>query len=278
VFRIRAKWDTAFHACYLNQTFPLNVALLKPGGTTTAGSENAFSQTSSRTNKVDFTYTVTPADAGLAGSWRLRITNNNSVNNFCTLGSNLPVAIDNFDVENLLPPSFQSTFTPQCSTGVGTFDISPTDATVNVHERLNYVFDWSVPEPQNWHDLRFLHLRIRDGSDVILWARFDETTNEFSLFREGPRRFGRGFPAGSPIRLETREATLHLADTGVAGSGPTGTSVALNLSLSFKPLAAGRTFRVEVAASNDEGTKSVFEEADVMTVNPMRTHSDHQHP
>ncbi len=270
VFTIRAKWDTAFHVCYLNQTFPLSVALLKPGGTTIADSETAFSQTSSRSDKVNFAYTVTPGDAVLAGSWRLRITNNNSVNNFCTLGSNLPVAIDNFDVENLLPPSFQSTFTPQCSAGVGTFDISPTDATVNVHERLNYVFSWSVPEPLNWHDLRFLHLRILDGSDVILWVRFDEATNEFSLFKEGPRQFGQGFLAGSPNRLETREAMLHLVDTIVEGSGPTGPSVALNLSLSFKPQAAGRAFRVEVAASDDAGTQSVFEEADVLTVNPMK--------
>ncbi|PYS14292.1 MAG: hypothetical protein DMG15_08635 [Acidobacteria bacterium] len=309
-FRIKAKWDTAFHLCYLNQIFPLNVALLKPGGNTVANGETNFSQTTTNP-KLDFSYTVTPADAQLAGSWRLRITNNNVVNNFCTLGSNLPVAIDNFDVENFAFPAFQSTFTPQCSEGVGTFDITPTDSTVAVGDRLNYVFSWIVPEPLNWHDLQFLQLRIRELSDneendkhkndkhendkhkrlsteqtleskdsdsdedsqegpsdgdTILWVRFDEARNLFSLFKEGQDEFGNGFPAGSPVSLETSQATLHLADSGVVGSGPTGRSVALNLSLSFKPKTAGHEFVVEVAASNDSGVESGFEQADIVKV------------
>jgi hypothetical protein len=270
VFRIRGKWDTAFHVCYLNQRFQLNAALLKPGGTTVADSETGFSQTSSETPKLDFSYTVTPNDALLAGSWRLRITNNNTVNNFCTLGSNLPVAIDNFDVENLLPPAFQSTFTPQCSGGVGSWDLTPTNVTTSVHQRVNYVFSWTVPEPLNWHDLGSLQFRIRDGEETILWLKFDEATNQFSLFKEGKEEFGHGFPAGSSNRLETPEATVHLAESSVQGSGPTGPSVALNLSLSFKPKVAGRTLRVEVAATDDHGTQSVFEEADVLTVNPLK--------
>src|SRR6185295_6009854 len=98
------------------------------------------------------------------------------------------------------------------------------------------------------------------------WVRFDEATNTFSLFKEGPDEFGKGFPAGSKNHLETRYAVLHLADSSVVGSGPTGRSVTLNLSLSFKPPSGGHTFLVEVAASDDLGNESPFEQADMLTV------------
>jgi len=58
--------------------------------------------------------------------------------------------------------------------------------------------------------------------------------------------------------LQTPQATLYLAETSVVGSGPTGPSVTLNLSLSFKPQTAGRTFTVEVAATDDLGNQDGF--------------------
>jgi hypothetical protein len=276
-FRIKAKWDTAFHACYLNQIFPLNVALRRStatGGTgTVANSETASSQTSSAANKVDFTYVVTPADALLPGPWRLRITNNNSVNNFCTFGSNLPVAIDNFDVENLLPPNFQSTFTPGCSEAVGSGDLTPLDATVAVHEPLNYAFSWTVPEGQNWHHLEFLELRIRDETETIISVLFEEPSNTFSLWNEAAGKFTKGFAPGSPKRLQTPYATLYLADTSVEASGPTDPNVTLTIPLSFKPKAAGRTFVVEVAATdkdNEGNPPDFFDQVGTLTVEPKK--------
>jgi hypothetical protein len=141
-----------------------------------------------------------------------------------------------------------------------------------VHERLNYAFTWTVPEPSNWHDLDSLQLRIRDGAETILWVHFDEASNSFSLVKEASGRLGRAFPAGSPARLQSPQATLHLADTSVTpvssvlGSGPTSPSVTLNLALSFKPSARGRTFRVEVAASDDLGNEDPFALAGTLTV------------
>ena len=113
-------------------------------------------------------------------------------------------------------------------------------------------------------------MRIRDGADTILWLRFDEGKNAFSLFKEGPDKFGQDFVPGSPVVLETPEATLHVKEISVQGSGPAGPSVALNLALSFKPKAAGRTFSVEVAASDDQGNQSVFQEAGLLTVAPKK--------
>jgi hypothetical protein len=50
------------------------------------------------------------------------------------------------------------------------------------------------------------------------------------------------------------------------GVGPTGPGVLLTLPLSFKPSAAGRTFRVEVAASDDLGNEDPFVEAGTLTI------------
>ena len=268
-FNIRAKWDTAFHVCYLNQIFPLNVALRRSDGTI-AASQNRFSQTSSATNKVNFNYVVTPADALLPGPWSLRVINNNTVP--CGFGT-VPVAIDNFDVENLLPPSFQSTFTPRCSEAAGSGDLTPVDATVAVHEQLNYTFSWTVPDGLNWHHLEFLQLRIRDDAENIISVVFEEPSNTFSLLNEATGKRGPAFPAGSPNRLQTSRATLYLADTSVVASGPTSTTVTLNLALDFKPQAAGRTFVVEVGATDkdNEGVlPDFFNQVGTLTVAPKK--------
>lgn len=148
----------------------------------------------------------------------------------------------------------------------GTFDLTPTDATVTVGEHLAYAFTWTVPDPLNWHDLEFLQLRISDGADAILSVLFDEASNTFSLVNEATGEIGTGFAAGSHKRLRTSRASLYLAETSVVGSGPTGPSVTLNLSLSFKPQLAGRTLVVEVAASDDQGNQDGFVQASTLTV------------
>jgi hypothetical protein len=134
------------------------------------------------------------------------------------------------------------------------------------------VFTWTVPVPLNWHDLQSLQLRIRDDAGTALWVRWDEPSNTFSLFNEAAGKFGRGFAPGSKARLQTPEAILHLSDTSVSalssvlGTGPTSPTVALNLALSFKPSAAGRTFYVEVAASDDLFNEDPFVQAGTLTV------------
>ena len=107
-FRIKAKWDTdLLDLLHLNQFFKVTVDLLRPDGTRAAG-ETGFSQHGSFTPKVDFTYQVTPADAALTGTWKVRIRNNEPTNGVL-------VKIVNFDIENLLLPTFNSTFQAGCN-------------------------------------------------------------------------------------------------------------------------------------------------------------------
>ncbi len=86
--------------------------------------------------------------------------------------------------------------------------------------------------------------------------------------RQAANRFGPEAPAGSNNRLETPSATLYLAQTSVVAAGPTSPTVTLNLALSFKPSAAGRTYTVEVAASDDAGHEDAFKPAGTLTVTP----------
>jgi hypothetical protein len=108
-FRIKAKWHTdpadLFHFASLHE---LTVELLRPNGTV-ANDETGFSQhAAGKSPKVDFTYTVTPQDAALAGDWGIRIRNNS------------PIRVVDFDVDrgfdpNPAMPNFTSTFHARCS-------------------------------------------------------------------------------------------------------------------------------------------------------------------
>ncbi|HUR99039.1 MAG TPA: hypothetical protein VMZ26_13315, partial [Pyrinomonadaceae bacterium] len=46
---------------------------------------------------------------------------------------------------------------------VGDFEVEPADAVAGVNETFIYPLMWTVPEPLNWHDLKTLELRVRDG-------------------------------------------------------------------------------------------------------------------
>src|SRR5262249_1480902 len=126
----------------------------------------------------------------------------------------------------------------------------------------------TVPAPLTWHDLQWLQLRVLDGEEVVLWLKWDEATNTFTLVNEAtgtPHR--KGVAPGAPELLQTPQATLHLAETSVVGTGPAGPSVTLNLSLSFKPQAGGRTLRIEAAGSDNLGNQNdVFAEAGTLVV------------
>ena len=154
-------------------------------------------------------------------------------------------------------------------TRVGTFAVDPAAAQAAVHERLEYAFSWTVPEPLNWHDLQSLQLRIRDADDVILSVVFDEASRLFSAFNQASGHSRPGVAAGSPERLETSDATLYMAGAAVTASGPTSPTVTLRLPLGFKPSTAGRSFVIEVAATDDSGVESGFVAAGTVTVEPM---------
>jgi hypothetical protein len=156
------------------------------------------------------------------------------------------------------------TFEPLAAPGL--FALSPSQSIAQVNQPAYLAFGWTVPDPENWHDLRDLQLRIRDGNNVIFWSRFNEADRTFSLYNQAAGRFGPAATAGSHMRLETSAAALHLAETSVVATGPTSPTVTLNLAVTFKPSAAGRTYIVEVAASDDDGNIADFTQAGILTI------------
>ncbi|MBL9114583.1 MAG: hypothetical protein JNJ83_06210 [Verrucomicrobiaceae bacterium] len=247
-FRIKAKW----HAdAWLGTFAPVTVKLLRPNGTT-AKTQTGWSQhaPADKTPKLDFTYAVSAADALLPGSWFIQVTNPQS---FDILNFNIDDTDDGaFDDQ---VPNFNSTFTASCAGG---FEITPEEREARVHETLNYAYKWIVPDPQNWNDLRWIQLRIRDGSDIVMWLKFDVLTRTFSVLNEGNGRFGKGFAAGTRTQLQTNKATLHLAGSSVVAAGPTSPIVTLNLQLSLKPGTAGRVLAIDVAAQENAEEASEF--------------------
>jgi Tol biopolymer transport system component len=149
----------------------------------------------------------------------------------------------------------------------GTAELAPDSATVAVHERLTYTVTWTVPPPLTWHDLESVQLRFSDAEGTVLWVRFDEADETFSLLNAAGRQEGPAFPAGHHGPLQSGNARVDLRDSSVQGSGPTGPSVTLTLPVSFKPHAAGRTYLVEVIAFDDAGHEQI-EPVGTLTVTP----------
>lgn len=128
----------------------------------------------------------------------------------------------------------------------GASGLNPSNVAIQVGEHLNLALTWTHPE--RWRLLDKIDLRILDDESSVIWVRFDERSNTFSLFNPESGRYENPVQPGSPQRLESNAATVYLADSLVQGSGSTGRSVTLTYNLSFKPRAAGRTFQVEAFA------------------------------
>jgi photosystem II stability/assembly factor-like uncharacterized protein len=148
----------------------------------------------------------------------------------------------------------------------GTFELQPIEATVDVDAQSRYELTWTVPPPRNWHDLKTVDLRVRDARDYALWVRFFETTNTVALYDPATGRFGARTPLGVDGRVETPTAVLHLKESAVIGSGPTGPSVTLALAVSFKAAASGQNYIVEAAATADNGDHDRFVKAGILSV------------
>jgi len=175
-------------------------------------------------------------------------------------------------------PSVDAAFTLPQTGLLGSFTLSPSDPRVEPDERLNETFTWTVPAPRTWHDLKSLELRVGDDRDHLIWVRWDEQLDLFSLVDPATGAPGPPGTPGTPTTLETPFATLFLGDTRSTGTGPTGQSVTLTLSLSFKPITAGRSFKIEVRATDDNGPVQGFDPAGTLTVGgPFDNDKDAHH-
>jgi hypothetical protein len=147
---------------------------------------------------------------------------------------------------------------------VGTGALAPDLAAVKIHERLNYSLTWT--HPQQWRLLNTIDLLIADDDGAVLAIRWKEPENTFTLFDPENGKFTHSGVAGSRKHFETPEAVFYLDDSGSVGSGPSGQSVTINYSLSFKPKAAGRTYNVEAFVTDDLGNEQGFDEVGALTV------------
>jgi hypothetical protein len=161
---------------------------------------------------------------------------------------------------------------------IGGFDLSPDNARVQADEIVNYALTWTVPEGEVWRDLKSLDFRLRQGNQIALWVRWDEADNTFSLCQNvgnhGNGKAGRsdvictsGEVPGSVPLLEGPLAQLHLTETSVTGSGPTGRTVTLNIPISFTGNAKGH-YVVDLAAADDFGRQDDFVDASDLLVRP----------
>lgn len=167
---------------------------------------------------------------------------------------------------------------------VGSFDVSPANAVLRSGEKVNYTVLWTVPDGEVWRDLKNIQFRLRQGSKVPFWLKWDETTNTFSVCTSGGRNSNgnanetaeelashaictAGESPGSHASLETEFGQLDLAESSVVGSGLTGQTVTLNLAIIPGPEARGQ-YDVELAASDDFGRQDKFTGASELLVVP----------
>jgi Calx-beta domain len=177
------------------------------------------------------------------------------------------------------------------SAAVGVFQFAQSSDRPVAGEVQNFRVTWNLPEPQVWRNLNTIEMRIRDDENTSLWVLWQEQENTFSVCRklkgqsiakadksdnDGDDEFATrsgipahgcsaGYPPGTQRVLETKYARLHLANTTVVGSGPTGRSVILNIGVSFKDRAHGEQ-TIELAASNDMRESDKFVEASSLRV------------
>ena len=150
---------------------------------------------------------------------------------------------------------------------IGAFDLSPDDALVENGDTLAFDLTWTVPDGEAWHDLKSLDFRIGNYGAPVLWVRWDEGSNTFSLCEVGgkngaqahhaggppPANCGPGAAPGSETLLVAPAAQLVLADTTVTGSGPSGPSVALHLVVRFGPEINAQSYPIWLSVVDDFG-------------------------
>jgi hypothetical protein len=151
-----------------------------------------------------------------------------------------------------------------CCATIGTAELTPENSLVEVGERTTLSLGWT--HPIGWRKLDSVDLLISGDEGTVLHARWHEAANAFSLLNSAADKFLHIGEAGSPARLETSVAALHLKES--TGGGPPGQTVTIDFSLSFKPQAAGRTFSIEAFAADDAGNGQGFESVGTVTVLP----------
>ena len=204
-------------------------------------------------NGVDLTTPRTITKCAAAGGNALSTANQAAVNQSFTSASLFKIrlrvgtVVNNAFVGTVISRNYEFGQPAGSVEGIPALDIT------KVGENITYGVQWTVPDPENWHSLDILEVRLIDDEGQILQLLWDEGTNTFSQLNPQTERFFAPADPGSLNRFESPAVTMLVQDSEVIDSGPTGPSVLLNLNLRFKPQAAGRTFDVEVRVRDDSG-------------------------
>ncbi len=117
---------------------------------------------------------------------------------------------------------------------------------------VTFTLTWT--HPIRWRDLQDLDLRLRDAAEIVLWVRFTEGLPDsvFSLLNADGSVADTGLPGENRL-LENNSARLYLDQSSFVGAGPDDPDVTVNFGVSLKAPAAGRTYTIELVASEDSG-------------------------
>lgn len=270
---VRGATRTAAFTVSLNHpsTLSTSVNFATSNGTATAGGFLADYQSTSGT------LTIPPGT--LTGNITVTIVGDQVQEPNQTFFANLSNAVNATISDNQGRATIRDT-----TLTIGGFDLTPDNTVAKESEIIDYAVTWIVPDGQVWRDLKTIDFRLRQGNNVALWIRWDELSNTFSVcnptVRKSKLRRGGGLPSseivcgpgelpGSGFALEGALGQLHLAETTVVGSGPTGQSVTLNLPVSLGPKATGH-YEVELAATDDFGAEDAFVPASDFLIRPAK--------
>ena len=125
------------------------------------------------------------------------------------------------------------------------------------------VFTTTCSDPDGWHDISTIDFKIAksdgqgNGIPIALWVQFNENTGLVRFYNPDSQTWQQGEP-GSNVVLSSRFAELHLADTVVVGSGPTGPSVQIKWVVVFKNSAIMNNYKQYLQITDDEGSTTAL--------------------
>jgi hypothetical protein len=134
-------------------------------------------------------------------------------------------------------------------------------------------FTTTCSDPDGWHDIATIDFKIAksdgngNGVPIALWVQFNENTNLIRFYDPDTQTWSQGEP-GSNVVLSSRFAELHLADTIVLGSGPTGPSVQIMWSVVFKDAAIMNNYKQYLKITDDAGLTTGFDKVGSWSVSP----------
>jgi Beta-propeller repeat len=126
------------------------------------------------------------------------------------------------------------------------------------------VFTTTCSDPDGWKDIHTIDFKIAkslgkgNGVPIILWLQFDQDRNVVRFYDPDTGLWSEGF-IGAAIVLSSRFTELHLANTSVQGSGPTGPSVHVTWEVVFKEAAIGHNYKQYLQITDDSGLSTGFD-------------------